>query len=86
MLLNDKSIIISGFGAGLGQALTIQAAQEGAKVVLAARNLDFLQEVVKLITAQNGEAVAIPCDVSDADQCQPWKLRRPKHLAQFMVW
>ena len=37
MLLEDKVIIISGIGPGLGVKLAIEAAREGARVVIAAR-------------------------------------------------
>ncbi|HEY4547582.1 MAG TPA: SDR family NAD(P)-dependent oxidoreductase, partial [Pedomonas sp.] len=45
MLLKDKVIIITGVGPGMGQAMARIAAQEGAKVVLGARNQDFLDGV-----------------------------------------
>lgn len=45
MLLKDKVIVISGVGPGMGQALAKLAAQEGAKVVMGARNIDYLEQV-----------------------------------------
>lgn len=70
MLLKDKVIVVSGVGPGMGQAMARIAAKEGAKVVAAARNKAFLDEVCGEITADGGTAIAVACDIADADQCQ----------------
>ncbi len=69
MLLMDKVVVIAGVGPGLGQALARIAASEGAKVVLAARSPDYLGEVCEGIVASGGQAIAVPCDVTDEAQC-----------------
>lgn len=69
MLLADKTVIVSGVGPGMGQALARIAADEGARVVLAARNREFLEEVTGQIIDAGGVAIAIPCDIADAEQC-----------------
>jgi len=68
-LLKNKVIIISGVGPGMGQAMARIAAAEGAKVGLGARNRNFIDAVAGEIRASGGEAVAVPTDVGDADQC-----------------
>lgn len=70
MLLKNKVVVINGVGPGMGQALAKIAAQEGAKVVLGARNRDFLDSVRAEIEAEGGQALVAPCDVTDADQCR----------------
>lgn len=70
MLLKDKVIVISGVGPGMGQALAKLAAQEGAKVVMGARNIDYLEQVRAEIADQGGQAIAVKCDVSDDGQCR----------------
>ncbi len=70
MLLKDKVIIISGVGPGMGQSLAKIAASEGAKVGLGARNKEFIDKVAAEIKAAGGDAVAVPTDVTDADQCR----------------
>ena len=69
MLLKDKIIIISGVGPGMGQTMAKNAAAEGAKVGLGARNQDFINDVAKEIIAAGGQAVALSTDVTDAAQC-----------------
>ncbi|MCP1470399.1 NAD(P)-dependent dehydrogenase (short-subunit alcohol dehydrogenase family) [Sphingobium sp. OAS761] len=69
MMLKDKTVIVSGVGPGMGQALARLAAREGARVVLAARNVAFLETVLAEIRSAGAEAIAVPCDVTDTDQC-----------------
>ena len=70
MLLNEKTIIISGVGPGMGRTMAKIAAREGAKVALGARNLDFLEEIATQIREDGGQAIAAPLDVTDTDSCR----------------
>lgn len=70
MLLQDQVVIVSGVGAGLGAKLAVRAAAEGAKVVLAARSDRVTGPTVEEITAVGGEAVAVSCDVRQAEEVQ----------------
>lgn len=63
MILDGEVVIVSGVGAGLGAKLAIRAAAEGAKVVMAARSTDVMDQVAKEVAAAGGDAVAVPCDV-----------------------
>jgi NAD(P)-dependent dehydrogenase (short-subunit alcohol dehydrogenase family) len=67
MLLQDKVVIVSGIGPGLGRSIAIRSAEQGAHVVLAARTESRLAEVAKEVTALGREALAVPTDVSDAE-------------------
>jgi len=69
MLLKDKVVIVTGVGPGMGRKLGVLAAAEGAKVALAARSVDFLEEVAKEISDAGGECITVKTDVSDAAQC-----------------
>ena len=63
--LSDQVIVITGASSGIGLATAEAAAKKGAKVVLAARSDETLDEVVARITAKGGKAVAVPCDVTN---------------------
>jgi len=70
MILKDKVVIITGAGPGMGQAMCRGAAAEGAKVVVSARSVDAIEAIVADIKSKGGDAIAVPCDVSQTDQCQ----------------
>ena len=68
--LSDQVIVITGASSGIGLCTAKMAAKKGAKVVLAARGLEALQQAVKEIEADGGEAVAVAADVGVKDQVQ----------------
>ena len=64
MLLQDKVIIVTGASKGLGVSMARTCAEEGAKVVLAARSRDLLQKVKADIEHAGGTASVVTCDVA----------------------
>lgn len=68
MKLNGKTALITGGGRGLGRAIALAFAQEGAAVAVVARSADEVAETVWLIEEQGGRAVAIPGDVRRGDE------------------
>jgi NAD(P)-dependent dehydrogenase (short-subunit alcohol dehydrogenase family) len=60
-----KVVWITGGGSGIGKALALAFAKEGAAVAVSGRREDRLQEVVEEIAAQGGSGVAVRCDVTD---------------------
>ncbi len=70
MLLKDKVVIVTGVGPGMGRQLVLIAAAEGAKVAIAARSRDFIDEVAAQAGAAGGQAIAVPTDVADTAQCE----------------
>ena len=64
---DGKVAIITGAGQGIGAATARRFAQEGAKVVLAARRLELLQSVAGEIEADGGTALARSTDIADED-------------------
>lgn len=68
MRLKDKVAIVTGGGSGIGQAIALAYAAEGAKVVIADVNRDGAEGTAGQITSAGGEALAVPVDVSDKAQ------------------
>lgn len=63
--LDDKTALVTGAGRGIGRAIAIALADEGARVALSARTADELEEVVETIQSEGGEAVAFKADLAD---------------------
>jgi NADP-dependent 3-hydroxy acid dehydrogenase YdfG len=61
--LKNKVVLITGASSGFGEDAALLFAEEGCKVVLAARRIDRLQTLVAKIQDAGGEAIAIPVDI-----------------------
>jgi len=61
----DKVILITGAGSGLGQALALRVAKEGAKLSLVDLKQELLEETKNLIPGT--DVILIPADVSDEE-------------------
>jgi len=75
--MKNKIAIITGASSGIGLATVREFANRGAKVVLAARNKQKIDEEVVRLKAQGCEALAIQTDVADENSC--------KHLIEKTV-
>ena len=68
MQLKGAVAVVTGASSGIGEAVAVGLAQRGAKVVLAARRKDRLDELADRIQRAGGIALAIRCDVTDREQ------------------
>ncbi|ERI51702.1 oxidoreductase [Pseudomonas sp. EGD-AK9] len=66
--ISGKVVVITGASSGLGEATARHLSQLGAKLVLAARRQERLEQLVSELVAAGGEAVAYPTDVTRADE------------------
>lgn len=66
----NQVAIVTGASSGIGKALALQLAGQGAKVVLAARRAELLEQVAVACRQAGGDALAIPTDVADEVQCK----------------
>ena len=69
--LNDKVIIVTGGGSGLGKAMTTYFLELGAKVAITSRDIEKLQNTAKeLEDKTGGTCLPIACDVRHYDQVE----------------
>jgi len=67
---HDQVVIVTGASAGIGKAMVIQLAKQGAKVAIAARRVERLEQLANECQADGGEVLILPTDVSDEAQCK----------------
>ncbi len=67
--LKGRRVLVVGASSGIGRALAIAAGEAGAKVALAARRQDLVEEAAAQIRSAGGEAQAWHCDVTDEADC-----------------
>lgn len=70
MRLQDKVAVVTGGAQGMGRAIALRYAEEGARVVIADLQQDPAQKVVNEIETAGGKAVAVAVDVRAEDQCR----------------
>ena len=63
-MLSDKVAIVTGASRGIGRAIALALASQGAKVVASARNAEALAQLAEEIKAQGGDALAVVGDVA----------------------
>lgn len=65
MRLSGKVAVVTGAGAGIGQAIALEFASEGAKVIVAEIDAPSSDQSTKMIRDAGGEAIAVQTDVTD---------------------
>jgi short-subunit dehydrogenase len=65
--LGQQVVVITGASSGIGLVTARLAAKAGARLVLAARNEDALQQLAQEIRSQGGQAIAVTADVGDEE-------------------
>lgn len=66
-MLDQKVVVVSGVGPGLGRAICLRAAANGATVVLAARTRERLESVADEVRALGATALVVPTDITDGE-------------------
>lgn len=68
--LGGKVALITGSTKGIGKAIAIRMAEQGAKVVISSRNQDACEQVATQIRQAGGEALAIACNINYKEQLE----------------
>lgn len=64
--LAGRTALVTGAGRGIGRAIALRCAAEGAAVALAGRSVPELEEVAARVAAAGGTSLVVPMDVQDA--------------------
>src|SRR5580704_3830631 len=65
MRLNGRVAVVTGGGSGMGEAISLLFAREGASVIVADASADSSSRVVTRILTEGGKALAVTVDVGD---------------------
>ncbi len=68
--MKDKVVIITGASSGIGRALAVEVARQGAKVVAGARNKQKLDELAEELKEINENIVVLETDVTKENDCR----------------
>ena len=84
--LEDKVIVITGASSGFGRGAALRYAEEGARVVLAARRGEVLDELVEECENAGGRALAVETDVSAAHDMERLCSAAADTFGRIDVW
>ncbi len=85
MEIKDKVTVITGASGGIGLATARRFAQAGAKVVLAARSDDKLNQLADELRGQGYEALAVPTDMRNRSEVERMIETAAKHYGRIDV-
>ena len=85
MKLDGRVAVITGAGRGIGQAIALAYAREGAKLALAARSESELQEAVSAASELGAEAIAVPTDVTSQEDTEQLASRAVERFGRIDV-
>src|SRR5210317_146549 len=66
--LENKAVVVTGAGSGIGRYSALAFAREGASVTVSDIDNQSGEETVQIIKESNGKAYFVQCDVSQSDQ------------------
>jgi len=83
--LDDKIVLVSGASRGIGRAIALRFARAGADLILAARNLEELQDLAAEIQAMGRSCLIVPTDLRDPAQIQALAGQAFEHFGRIDI-
>jgi len=86
MRIRNSVVVITGASSGIGRATALRFAAKGARLVLAARGAESLEEVARECRKRGAKAIAVPTDVTDVGQVEELAARAVQEFGRLDVW
>ncbi len=86
MLLQNHIAVITGAGSGIGRAIALGYAREGAQVALLDTNEEAVAEAAQEIRRSGGQAESFRLDVSKREDCVAIAKRIAEQSGKFRSW
>ena len=83
--LADRIALVTGAGQGVGQGIAYALAQEGARVAVTGRTFAKLEQTCAEIKRRGGQALAVECDVKNADSVASCVARVVDHFGTLHI-
>lgn len=83
--MEQKVVLITGAGTGIGKACALRFAEAGYQVVLNGRRLSLLESVAREVSARGGEALVLAGDVSREEDCKALVADTIQHCGRLDV-
>jgi NAD(P)-dependent dehydrogenase (short-subunit alcohol dehydrogenase family) len=84
--LKEQVVVVTGASSGIGLATAQIAAERGAKVVLAARSSQTIEQIAERIRSSGGEALAVECDVTQRTQVENLARAAVERFGRIDTW
>lgn len=81
-----STVVLAGASSGFGRGAALELAQQGARVVVAARRRALLEELVGQIEREGGKATAVATDVSSEDDVRRLAAAAIERYGRIDVW
>ena len=83
--MTNRTALITGASRGIGRACATSLAAAGARVALAARNVEALEELAETLRAEGRQAFAVALDLSNADSIKEAAARVAKDFGRVDI-